>query len=46
MLHTMVLSQLQINALDEGVHAFSAHIKDSDGNTCTNVHIADSDYDV
>ncbi|XP_057450686.1 acyl-coenzyme A oxidase 3, peroxisomal-like isoform X1 [Lotus japonicus] len=39
--HTVVLSQLHINGKNQGVHAFIAQIRDSDGNICPNIRIAD-----
>ncbi|KAJ9563680.1 hypothetical protein OSB04_008840 [Centaurea solstitialis] len=39
--HAVVFSQLEINGVNEGVHAFIAQIRDTDGNVCPNVRIAD-----
>ncbi|TKY66797.1 Acyl-coenzyme A oxidase 3 [Spatholobus suberectus] len=39
--HTIVFSQLNINGSNQGVHAFIAQIRDSDGNICPNIRIAD-----
>ncbi|BAT90052.1 hypothetical protein LR48_Vigan08g091900 [Vigna angularis] len=39
--HTIVFSQLYINGSNQGVHAFIAQIRDSDGNICPNIRIAD-----
>lgn len=42
----MVFSQLEINGKREGVHAFIAQIRDSNGNVCPNVHIADCGHKI
>ncbi|KAK7405022.1 hypothetical protein VNO78_06157 [Psophocarpus tetragonolobus] len=39
--HTIVFSQLIINGCNQGVHAFIAQIRDSDGNICPNIRIAE-----
>ncbi|QCD86232.1 acyl-coenzyme A oxidase 3, peroxisomal-like [Vigna unguiculata] len=39
--HTIIFSQLYINGSNQGVHAFIAQIRDSDGNICPNIRIAD-----
>ncbi|XP_038902953.1 acyl-coenzyme A oxidase 3, peroxisomal-like [Benincasa hispida] len=39
--HAIVFSQLDINGKNEGVHGFIAQIRDSDGNICPNIRIAD-----
>ncbi|KAK4286111.1 hypothetical protein QN277_002717 [Acacia crassicarpa] len=44
--HTVVFSQLYINGNNEGVHAFIAQIRDSDGNICPNVRIADCGHKI
>ncbi|KVI09835.1 Acyl-CoA dehydrogenase/oxidase [Cynara cardunculus var. scolymus] len=44
--HTVVFSQLEINGVNEGVHAFIAQIRDADGNICPNVRIADCGHKI
>ncbi|KAJ7981544.1 Acyl-coenzyme A oxidase [Quillaja saponaria] len=44
--HTVVFSQLTINGNDQGVHAFLAQIRDSDGNICPNIRIADCGHKI
>ncbi|XP_054816579.1 acyl-coenzyme A oxidase 3, peroxisomal-like [Prosopis cineraria] len=44
--HTIVFSQLNINGSNQGVHAFIAQIRDSDGNTCPNIRIADCGHKI
>ncbi|KAI9093209.1 hypothetical protein K1719_027223 [Acacia pycnantha] len=44
--HTIVFSQLYINGNNQGVHAFIAQIRDSDGNICPNVRIADCGHKI
>ncbi|KAK7257396.1 hypothetical protein RIF29_31345 [Crotalaria pallida] len=44
--HTIVFSQLNINGSNQGVHAFIAQIRDSDGNICPNVRIADCGHKI
>lgn len=39
--HTIAFSQLHINGSNQGVHAFIVQIRDSDGNICPNIRIAD-----
>ncbi|XP_071713203.1 acyl-coenzyme A oxidase 3, peroxisomal-like [Rutidosis leptorrhynchoides] len=39
--HIVVFSQLEINGVNQGVHAFIAQIRDADANVCPNVRIAD-----
>ncbi|KAK9074404.1 hypothetical protein SSX86_007002 [Deinandra increscens subsp. villosa] len=44
--HTVVFSQLEINGVNEGVHAFIAQIRDENGNICPNVRIADCGHKI
>ncbi|XP_076938459.1 acyl-coenzyme A oxidase 3, peroxisomal-like [Bidens hawaiensis] len=44
--HTIVFSQLEINGVNEGVHAFIAQIRDENGNVCPNVLIADCGHKI
>ncbi|KAJ8465323.1 hypothetical protein OPV22_027875 [Ensete ventricosum] len=39
--HTIIFSQLLINGISQGIHAFVAQIRDADGNVRPNVRIAD-----
>ncbi|KAJ3686147.1 hypothetical protein LUZ61_015311 [Rhynchospora tenuis] len=44
--HTVVFSQLHINGKNEGVHAFIVHIRDSNGNICPDIRIADCGHKI
>ncbi|XP_071705503.1 acyl-coenzyme A oxidase 3, peroxisomal-like [Rutidosis leptorrhynchoides] len=44
--HTVVFSQLEINGVNQGVHAFIAQIRDANGNICPNVRIADCGHKI
>ncbi|XP_031492839.1 acyl-coenzyme A oxidase 3, peroxisomal [Nymphaea colorata] len=44
--HAIVFSQLYINGSNQGVHAFVAQIRDSEGNVCPNVRIADCGHKI
>ncbi|KDP31760.1 hypothetical protein JCGZ_12221 [Jatropha curcas] len=44
--HTIVFSQLNINGMSEGVHAFIAQIRDADGNIWPNIRIADCGHKI
>lgn len=44
--HTIVFAQLIINGENQGVHAFIAQIRDSDGNTCPNIRLADCGHKI
>ncbi|KAL1555635.1 Acyl-coenzyme A oxidase 3, peroxisomal [Salvia divinorum] len=44
--HTVVFSQLNIEGKNEGVHAFITQIRDSDGNICPNIRIADCGHKI
>ncbi|CAI8617401.1 unnamed protein product [Vicia faba] len=44
--HTIVFSQLNINGSNQGVHAFIAQIRDSDGNICPNIRIAECGHKI
>ncbi|KAJ4788752.1 Acyl-coenzyme A oxidase [Rhynchospora pubera] len=44
--HTVVFSQLHINGKNEGVHAFIVQIRDSIGNICPNIRIADCGHKI
>ncbi|KAI3818408.1 hypothetical protein L1987_12214 [Smallanthus sonchifolius] len=44
--HTVVFSQLEINGVNQGVHAFIAQIRDENGNICPNIRIADCGHKI
>ncbi|CAK9172865.1 unnamed protein product [Ilex paraguariensis] len=44
--HTIVFSQLNIDGKNQGVHAFIAQIRDSDGNVCPNIRISDCGHKI
>ncbi|KAG0449348.1 hypothetical protein HPP92_027388 [Vanilla planifolia] len=44
--HTIVFCQLHINGVSEGVHAFIAQIRDSNGNVMPNVRVADCGHKI
>ncbi|XP_071739527.1 acyl-coenzyme A oxidase 3, peroxisomal-like [Rutidosis leptorrhynchoides] len=44
--HTVVFSQLEINGVNQGVHAFIAQIREENGKICQNVHIADCGHKI
>ncbi|KHG11955.1 Acyl-coenzyme A oxidase 3, peroxisomal -like protein [Gossypium arboreum] len=44
--HTVVFSQLHINGINQGVHAFIVQIRDVDGNICPNIRIADCGHKI
>ncbi|KAI7734247.1 hypothetical protein M8C21_011560 [Ambrosia artemisiifolia] len=44
--HAVVFSQLKINGVNQGVHAFIAQIRDANGNVCPNVRIADCGHKI
>ncbi|KAB5530011.1 hypothetical protein DKX38_020092 [Salix brachista] len=44
--HTIVFSQLNINGVNEGVHAFIAQIRDVNGNILPNICIADCGHKI
>ncbi|CAN1230130.1 Acyl-coenzyme A oxidase 3, peroxisomal [Linum perenne] len=44
--HTIVFSQLNINGKNQGVHAFIVQIRDTEGNICPNVRIADCGHKI
>ncbi|EEF37282.1 acyl-CoA oxidase, putative [Ricinus communis] len=44
--HTIVFSQLNINGTNQGVHAFIAQIRDTEGNICPNIRIADCGHKI
>ncbi|KAB5512712.1 hypothetical protein DKX38_029740 [Salix brachista] len=44
--HTIVFSQLNINGVNQGVHAFIAQIRDEDGNISPNIRIADCGHKI
>ncbi|XP_011013714.1 PREDICTED: acyl-coenzyme A oxidase 3, peroxisomal-like [Populus euphratica] len=44
--HTIVFSQLNINGVNEGVHALIAQIRDVNGNICPNIRIADCGHKI
>ncbi|KAL8227766.1 hypothetical protein R6Q57_015350 [Mikania cordata] len=44
--HAVVFSQLNMNGVNQGVHAFIAQIRDKSGNICPNVRIADCGHKI
>ncbi|KAM7495070.1 hypothetical protein LguiB_029679 [Lonicera macranthoides] len=44
--HTIVFSQLNINGINQGVHAFITQIRDANGNICPNVRVADCGHKI
>ncbi|MFQ6620815.1 hypothetical protein Gotur_001604 [Gossypium turneri] len=44
--HAVVFSQLHINGINQGVHAFIVQIRDVDGNICPNIRIADCGHKI
>ncbi|KAK2973266.1 hypothetical protein RJ640_001922 [Escallonia rubra] len=44
--HTIVFSQLNMNGNSQGVHAFIAQIRDTDGNICPNIRVADCGHKI
>ncbi|KAK1425395.1 hypothetical protein QVD17_20747 [Tagetes erecta] len=44
--HAVVFSQLNINGVNQGVHAFIAQIRDTNGYICPNVRIADCGHKI
>ncbi|KAI4319762.1 hypothetical protein MLD38_033324 [Melastoma candidum] len=44
--HTVAFSQLIINGINQGVHAFIVQIRDADGNLCPNIRIADCGHKI
>uniref|UniRef100_A0A2K1WRX5 Acyl-coenzyme A oxidase n=1 Tax=Populus trichocarpa TaxID=3694 RepID=A0A2K1WRX5_POPTR len=44
--HTIVFSQLNIDGVNQGVHAFIAQIRDADGNICPNIRIAECGHKI
>ncbi|KAH0905772.1 hypothetical protein HID58_037599 [Brassica napus] len=44
--HAIVISQLEINETNQGIHVFIAQIRDQDGNICPNIHIADCGHKI
>lgn len=44
--HTVAFSQLNINGINQGVHAFIVQIRDADGNICPNIRIADCGHKI
>ncbi|KAJ4770207.1 Acyl-coenzyme A oxidase [Rhynchospora pubera] len=44
--HTIVFAQLLMNGRNEGVHAFIAQIRDSNGNPCPNIRIAECGHKI
>ncbi|MED6203976.1 Acyl-coenzyme A oxidase 3, peroxisomal, variant 2 [Stylosanthes scabra] len=44
--HTIVFSQLYINGGNQGVHAFICPIRDSSGNVCPNIRIAECGHKI
>ncbi|KAJ4842209.1 Acyl-coenzyme A oxidase 3, peroxisomal [Turnera subulata] len=44
--HTVVFSQLHINGVNQGVHAFIVQIRDANGNICPHIRIADCGHKI
>ncbi|ESQ36289.1 hypothetical protein EUTSA_v10009440mg, partial [Eutrema salsugineum] len=44
--HAIVISQLNINGTNQGIHVFIAQIRDQDGNICPNIRIADCGHKI
>ncbi|CAH8339770.1 unnamed protein product [Eruca vesicaria subsp. sativa] len=44
--HGIVISQLEINGTNQGIHVFIAQIRDKDGNICPNIRIADCGHKI
>ncbi|KAL0723846.1 hypothetical protein Bca4012_038445 [Brassica carinata] len=44
--HAIVISQLEINGTNQGIHVFVAQIRDQDGNICPNIRIADCGHKI
>ncbi|KAF8083170.1 hypothetical protein N665_0790s0031 [Sinapis alba] len=44
--HAIVISQLEINGTNQGIHVFIAQIRDQDGNICPNIRIADCGHKI
>ncbi|KAI3440777.1 Acyl-coenzyme A oxidase [Psidium guajava] len=44
--HTVAFSHLNINGINQGVHAFIVQIRDADGNICPNIRIADCGHKI
>ncbi|GLT36831.1 hypothetical protein SLA2020_111840 [Shorea laevis] len=44
--HTIAFSQLVINGTNQGVHAFIVQIRDTNGNICPNIRIADCGHKI
>ncbi|KAJ4836034.1 Acyl-coenzyme A oxidase 3, peroxisomal [Turnera subulata] len=44
--HTVVFSQLNMNGVNQGVHAFVVQIRDGNGNICPNIRIADCGHKI
>lgn len=44
--HTIVFSQLKVNGINQGVHAFVCQIRDINGNVCDNIRVADCGHKI
>ncbi|KAG2324078.1 hypothetical protein Bca52824_006806 [Brassica carinata] len=44
--HAIVISQLEINGTNQGIHVFVAQVRDQDGNICPNIRIADCGHKI
>ncbi|KAJ0244948.1 Acyl-CoA oxidase/dehydrogenase [Hirschfeldia incana] len=44
--HAIVISQLDINGTNQGIHVFIAQIRDQDGNICPNIRISDCGHKI
>ncbi|KAI3985167.1 hypothetical protein MKX01_018794 [Papaver californicum] len=44
--HTAAFSQLYIDGVNQGVHAFIVQVRDADGNVCPNIQVADCGHKI
>ncbi|KAI3859267.1 hypothetical protein MKW98_007648 [Papaver atlanticum] len=44
--HTVAFSQLYIDGVNQGVHAFIVQVRDADGNVCPNIRVADCGHKI
>ncbi|CAN6877620.1 unnamed protein product [Brassica oleracea var. botrytis] len=44
--HAIVISQLDVNGTNQGIHVFISQIRDQDGNVCPNIRIADCGHKI
>ncbi|MQL80848.1 hypothetical protein Taro_013308 [Colocasia esculenta] len=45
-MHTVIFAQLYMEGKNQGVHAFVAQIRNTDGNVCANIRIADCGHKI